>query len=164
MSRFSEYDGSGDLDELLAQGRWMGRRKAVLNGRPGRLALAELEGVLINMAHKRLAEGGLCDGSNVCVVGAWLYRRWVDSGMSPRAAWGKLKTEGKGKEPDYDWDNPDGELDRTIKMATEMLGITRTLAEVLAFINDEEVYATTPETRYEQVLQRVQRYLRDGVR
>ena len=155
------------MDELLAHGRWMGRRKAVLNGRPGKAALAELESVLLNMAHKRLAEGGLCDGSDVCVVGAWLYRRWVDNGMPPRDAWRKLKSEGKGKGADYAWDNPDGELDRTIKMATETLGITPTLAEVLAFINDEEVhgvYYMRPETRYEQVLRRVQRYLRDGVR
>ena len=160
MSRFDDGDDPGDLESLLAQGRWMGRRKAVLNGRPGKAALAELEQVLLAMPHKRLIEGSLCDGTGVCANGAWLYRHWVDGGLSPREAWRKLKTEGKDR---YFGNSEGDELDRTVAMTVKELGVTKTLAELVAYINDEEVWAATPERRYAQVLERVQRYMRLGV-
>ena len=159
MSRFDD-NAPGDLETLLAQGRWMGRRKAVLNGRPGKAALAELERVLLAMPHKRLIEGTLCDGTGVCANGAWLYRHWVDGGLSPREAWRKLKTEGTTR--DF-WFSGKTELDRTVAMTVKELGVTKTLAEVVAYINDEEAWATAPERRYAQVLELVQRYMRVGV-
>ena len=48
-------------------------------------------------------------------------------------------------------------------MTVKELGVTKTLAEVVAYINDEEVYATTPEARYARVLELVRRYMRLGV-
>ena len=160
MSRFGDGDYPDDLDSLLAEGRWRGRRKAVLNGRPGKVALAELEQALLAMPHKRLIEGTLCDGTGVCANGAWLYRHYVDGGLSPREAWRKLKNEGKARDS---WFGGETELDRTVAIMVKELGVTKTLAEVVAFINDEEVYATTPEGRYAQVLERVRRYMRVGV-
>ena len=159
MSRFDD-NAPGDLETLLAQGRWMGRRKAVLNGRPGKAALAELEQALLAMPHKRLIEGTLCDGTGVCANGAWLYRHYVDGGLSPREAWRKLKKDDKER---FFGNDEGAELDRTVAMTVKELGVTKTLAEVVAYINDEEVYATTPEGRYAQVLERVRRYMRVGV-
>ena len=160
MSRFSEVEWD-DLESLLAYGRWMGRRKAVLNGRPGKIALRDLERVLILMPHKRLITGALCDGTGVCANGAWLYRHYIESGISPRAAWQKLKSSGK----DRDFGNGDNdEFNRTTSMTVTALGITETLAIIIAFINDEEVYAITPEDRYTQVLSKVQYYIREGVK
>ena len=160
MTRFSDGDDPGDLESLLAQGRWMGSRKAVLNGRPGKAALADLERALLAMPHKRLIEGSLCDGTGVCANGAWLYRHYVDGGLSPREAWRKLKSEGKSR---GFWDTEGAELDRTVAMTVKELGVTQTLAEVVAFINDEEAYGTTPEVRYASVLALVRRYMRLGV-
>ena len=94
MSRFNDGDDYDLSDEwaVLAYGRWMGRRKVVLNGRPGKAALIQLEAALEALPHKRLIEGGLCDGTGVCAVGAWLYRHYVDEdGLTPKAAWRNSK-------------------------------------------------------------------------
>ena len=136
MSRFSDDDDPGDLlDSLLAMGRWMGRRKAVLNGRPGLASLKSLEKALLALPHKRLIEGGLCDGRGVCANGAWLYRHFVDNeGMTPKAAWKRLQREGKQKGWEaYSWE----ELGRTGTLVAEHLDTTRTMAEVVAYENDE---------------------------
>ncbi len=154
MSRFGESDDD-DNESILAGGRWIARRNKVLKGRPGRKALRELERALVLMPHKRLIEGSLCDGSNVCVIGAWLYRRYVDDGMTPRDAWSKLQ-EGKS-EFDDDW----AELERTITKGHTDLGITRTLAEVVAYVNDEQEgwRASSPESLYNAVLLWVRQYM-----
>lgn len=157
MSRFNYDGGSDDLEQLLADGRYMGRRKKVLTGRPGRLALRELHRALVMMPHKRLIEGALCDGSAVCVMGAWLYRRYVDDGLTPKAAWGKLQ-DGKDRFHKFDsWE----ELERTIEKGHTDLGITRTLAEVVAGVNDEEAgwRASSPDERYELVLDWVREHM-----
>jgi len=156
VSRFNE-DGWDDEDSVLAYGRYLARRKSVLNGRPGRQALRELERALVLMGHKRLIEGSLCNGSDVCVMGAWLYRRYVDDGATPRAVWARLQ-DGKGIYHDDDsWE----ELERTMTKAVDDLGITRTLAEVMASVNDEEVgwRAQTPERRYDLILDWVRQHM-----
>jgi len=156
-------DGGDDEDGNLSMGRWMGRRKKVLNGKPGKEALANLHEALLAMPHKRLIEGSLCDGSGVCAVGAWIYRRWVDAGMAPRKAWKALQSIGKGKEAgDYDyWENGAyEEWSRTIDIAHQELDITRTLAEVVSEVNDEgRGYGCTPEVRYDRVLEWVRNHL-----
>ncbi len=164
MSRFAWMDGGdGDDDTNLAMGRWMGRRKKVLEGKPGKEALADLREALLAMPHKRLIEGELCDGSDVCVIGAWIYRRWVDSGTTPRKAWKALRSIGKGKEAgEYAyWDNGSyEEWSRTIDIGHQELGITRTLAEVASEVNDEGAgYGCTPEVRYDKVLAWVEKRL-----
>ena len=150
MSRFSD-DYEYDVDSILAGGRWVARRNKVLKGRPGQSALRNLERALTLMPHKKLMEGNICDGANVCVIGAWLYRQYVDEGMTPKRAWAKLQ-EGRGRHHDSDsWE----ELERTIDKGSADLGITRTLTEVVAYVNDEEGFRMRdwePERRYERVL------------
>lgn len=164
MSRFTWMDDGGDEESILAMGRWIARRNKVLGGKPGKEALAELREALLAMPHKRLIEGALCDGTAVCVVGGWIYRRWVDAGMAPRKAWKALQSIGKGRRAgtyQY-WDNGSyEEWDRTIEMGHQELGITRTLAEVVSYVNDEEQgYRCTPEVRYAKVLQWVEEQLK----
>ncbi len=166
MSRFSWQDAfADDKDANLGWGRWTVRRNKVLNGKPGKLALAELEKALVAMPHKRLIEGALCDGSGVCVVGAWIYRRWVDVlGWTPAKAWKTLQNIGKGKEAgtyQY-WERSSfEEWDRTVEMGYQELGITRTLVEVVSYVNDEEEgYRCTPEVRYDRVLAWVREQLK----
>lgn len=155
MSRFVEGDII-DLDSLLAFGRWKGRRKSVLNGKPGLASLKELEQVLLSMKRKRLIEGELCDGTDVCVNGAWLYRTFVNQGISPKEAWKKLQYQ---KEEPHTYE----ELDRTTAMSVKEIGITKTLSEIIAWDNDDFYsQSRTPEDRYSYVLQRVQQYIRNS--
>ncbi len=169
MSRFSD-DGWDDLDALLAGGRWMGRRKKVLEGRPGLASLKILEAALLALPHKRLIEGGLCDGTGVCANGAMLYRHFVDVlGLTPKAAWKRLRSEGKGRYDDFD--SPSFELHRTVDLMTTYFEITPTMAEVIAYENDEdagwvlwrsrETKESVTEVRYRNILQWVQRTIRN---
>ena len=176
MGRYDWMEPCGE--DWLAYGRWLGRVKTVLNGKPGREALQELERVLLAMPHKRLIEGTLCDTGGkfgfdedrgrecgVCAVGAWVYRRWVDGGMSPRAAWKKLKTVGREEDWRAYWtDDSYDEYERTTKAAVAELGITETLAMLVSYENDEGFWRRTPERRYEDVLGWIRRVLAGQVR
>jgi hypothetical protein len=152
-------DSAGDDDlALLAYGRWCARRKKVLNGKPGKAALAEFHQVLLAMPHKRLIESSLCDGTGTCAVGQWIYRRWVDGGMAPKEAWKTLQTVGVSEDL---WDEGSyAEWKRTIEVGATELGITRTLAEVVSYVSDEEGrWDETPEQRYQRVLKWVEKQL-----
>lgn len=155
MSRFYD-DDDGSIEARLAYGRWRGRCAVVLRGKPGKAALKDLERALLLMPHKRLIEGDLCDGNGVCANGAWVYRHYVDQGVSPREAWRRLKKEGRSKD---DLFRSGADLERTVKIASENLGITRTLAEIVAWVNDDKTWAPTPEVRYARVLKWVQQHL-----
>lgn len=159
-SRFT-YDDHWTYEEdaNLIMGRYLGRRKKALMGRPGLTALQDLEAALTAMPHKRLIAGSLCDGkTGMCAMGAWLYRHWVDrDGLTPREAWKRLQSENKRAASEWDygyfeWDETD-ELDRTIDVGIRELDITRTLAEVVAEMNDERCAHITPEERHKRALQ-----------
>lgn len=145
MSRFGWMEANWDSDDAaLALGRWNARVKKVLNGRPGKTALRAFVKVLEAMPHKQLIEGALCDGTGVCVNGALVYRKWVDGGMAPKEAWKRLKVASGRSDDEYET------YEQTIAVASEELGITRTLAELMAQEND---YAYgTPKQRYNTVL------------
>lgn len=173
MSRFSWMENDLDDDWALQHGRWIAKTNKVLKGKPGRAALEDLERVLLAMPHKRLIEGALVatGGENelgyqkkecgVCVVGAWVYRRWVDEGMTPRDAWKKLKSVGSDGR-DQPWRDDDGyeAFERTLNVGVAELGITRTLAQIVSYENDEGAYyKRSPEERYDYVLAWVRRAL-----
>ena len=145
MSRFTEWENY-DVESLLAEGRWIARRNKVLGGRPGQAALRELERALVNLPHKQLIEGSICDGTGVCGVGAMAYQHYRDQGMSPKTAWKEIQKRPKffvrGEELDYTQD-----------FAVKVLGWTQTLAEVVAWMNDEASWRLTPERRYRYVLE-----------
>lgn len=148
-TRFQEYE-IDDEYALLAWGRWEGRKKAVLNGKPGKEALSRFVKILESMQHKRLIAGYLTDGADVCANGALIYRTLVDEkGMTPKEAWKSVKAFG-GRSDDEDYER----LQRTVETAQEILGITKTLSELIAIENDEVLYSPgiTPEDRYRHVL------------
>ena len=158
-TRFNYGDGYDDEDAILQFGRWVGRRKKVLTGRPGIESLKELETSLLGLNPPRLISGSLCDGTGVCAVGAWVYRHWVDvDGMTPKKAWKRLRSERKRAASQWDqgdsWEwREEDELGRTIDIGVSELGVTRTLAEVIAAMNDEHWFNITPEQRYTRLLQ-----------
>lgn len=96
----------------------------------------------------------------MCVVGAWVYRRWVDEGMSPRDAWKKLKgvTSDQWMASDYDDDGYEA-FERTLDVGVAVLGITRTLAQIVSYENDGVYSVRSPEQRYTYVLSWVRRAL-----
>lgn len=100
----------------------------------------------------------------MCVVGAWVYRRKVDEGMTPRAAWKSLKSLGQPNRATRNWkiayDDSDGydNFQRTLDVGVAELGITRTLAQIVSYENDEGAYyKRSPEQRYAYVLDFVRR-------
>lgn len=79
MSRYSdEYDGdepypnSGEL--------WWANVRRALRGRRGQRDLRELERALLALPQKRLVEGYLAKGGDVCAVGALVVQRRVSRG------------------------------------------------------------------------------------
>lgn len=98
------------------------------------------------------------------------YQALRDEGYSPKAAWKKLRwrprPQGDGDGDHDSWE----ELQHTKEYAVENLGMTRTLAEVIAYENDEGAgwWGRQPigagrryseESRYRGVLEGVQREL-----
>lgn len=180
MSRFTWMENDLDDDWALQHGRWIAKTNKVLKGNPGRAALQDLERVLLAIPHKRLIEGTLCaTGSAVavydkdsltnlqgrecgmCVVGAWVYRRWGDEGMTPRDAWKKLKSIGQDQWSASSYDDDGYEaFERTLDVGVAELGITRTLAQIVSYENDGIYSLRSPEQRYAYVLDFVRRALR----
>jgi hypothetical protein len=61
MSRYSEYDDyDGEVDQILAQGRWERNARATLKSKRGRKVLADLREALMALPEHRLIEGALC--------------------------------------------------------------------------------------------------------
>ncbi len=89
------------------------------------------------------------------------YQDRKDKGYSPKAAWRKLQERPDPLMRSHGFYNP-GELEFTLHYGKEVLGMTETLADVIAFANDEEVLAeATPERRYEVVLEWTRNHMAD---
>jgi len=76
-------------------------------------------------------------------------------------AWKRLQTDLRGRVDSFDW-SPDDEQRRIVALATRELGITPTLAEVIAFAADEELswrYGRSPESLYEGMLAWLKRHI-----
>ncbi len=128
---------------------------------------AERFGWVQRLTGERLKAGGN-NATNIygrecgmCVVGAWVYRRWVDEGMSPRDAWKKLKSVGSdGRDQPFRDDDGYDAFERTLNVGVAELGITRTLAQIVSYENDEGAYyRRSPEGRYAYVLGWIRRAL-----
>ncbi len=125
-------------DEVLFDGR----KDRVLNGRPALKSLRELEAALVWLPGKRLIAGAICDGEDVCAVGAFALRRRIDAGRDGVEEMDRLK-----------WSNdPDGTmLYETADLAASE-GMTWTLGWIIGETNDYSFESMTPEQRYEAVL------------
>jgi hypothetical protein len=162
MSRIGESD---DYEEDFpnAWAFWERRTRQVLNGRPGRKALAELREALLALPEKRLISDALStvgkekvdaerarwyeadhddlleqQGQGVCAVGAFVWYQRVKAGADPQQAMAELPLN-----PYYD-----GDPEVTVQ-AGKAAGLTWTLAWVLMSRNDDYFAGLTPEERYE---------------
>lgn len=94
MSRFSD-DGEDDFNN---QGlMWWHNVEQAIAGRKGRKVLEELRATLLALPEKRLIHGHLCDGQDVCAVGALVVARRVAAGEERAAVMAAL-----GPPPDID--------------------------------------------------------------
>lgn len=139
MSRFDDGDEENfpNQQALYAQAT-----KNALKGKRGQAALKELEEALLAMPEKRLIEGGLCDNAGgVCAVGAMAVHRQVKAGLMTREdAMTMIATK-------YGDD-----FHATLEVGREVLGLLGCVAVEFAYVNDEEACASTPEDRYDIVL------------
>lgn len=119
MSRISYYDG----DDILAAGRWEGRAKSTLSGRPGQSALRRLREALLALPEKRLCEGFLADNGTTCAIGALCA---YDYGLRYGVGWAEAMDQYDGIE-----DNEE------IYAEAKKFGISETLAWLIMDANDE---------------------------
>lgn len=143
MSRFT----NNDWEDELAYGRWQGRRKAVLNGRPAQTHFRELEAALLALPEKQLIASAICDESGaVCALGAVavyrgmprdaLHEEWLNYEEEQGSEWGAAY------------------------FGQDKFGMTGTLAWIIAEQNDEGFGQRSPEGRYEAMLE----WVRDRIR
>jgi hypothetical protein len=153
--------GDGDYEENFPNewAFWERRTRQVLNGRPGRKALAELREALLALPEKRLIADALStagkpatidsgwyeedhkrvmdQGAGVCAVGAFVWHQRVKAGADPAQAMADLPLN-----PDYD-----GDPHLTVETG-KAAGLTWTLAWLLMERNDDTFADLTPEERY----------------
>jgi hypothetical protein len=91
VSRFGDYDGEEDYNNSAAL--WWANVERQFAGRKGRDLLWELIAALEAMPVKQLVHGVLCDGQNVCAVGAVMVARRVRAGEARDAALAALAIE-----------------------------------------------------------------------
>jgi hypothetical protein len=160
--------GEGDYDDNFPNewAFWERRTRQVLNGRPGRKALAELREALLALPEKRLIANALStagkvdtlppeqarwyaqdhkevldQGEGVCAVGAFVWYQRVKAGADPEQAMRELPLN-----PDYD-----GSPEVTVE-AGKAAGLSWTLAWLLMSRNDDTFEGLTPEERYDAYL------------
>ena len=147
MSRI-EYNES---DDILSYGRWEGRVKMALKGKPGQAMLRELEAALEAMPEQRLIYARLCDANGgVCALGALITHRYIAGGLSEFDARRKLHRLSYGSETDYE----------VAAFAVRQIGITNTLAWLIQEANDE-LAPSDPEARHAFVLRWVRSKIKE---
>ena len=78
MSRIN-YNEIDDIYSWLSAGRWEGRVKSVLKGKPAQKHFQRLEAALLALPEKRLISGYVCDHhGDVCALGALALYEGVD--------------------------------------------------------------------------------------
>ena len=163
MSRFDDYYDGEDFPNQAAL--WYANVQRALGGKRGKKALAELREALLALPEKRLIAGALCtvggverraadhgkwyqedfsakiesDGEGVCAIGAYLWFKKVKAGADPRTAFDDLPT----------LLDVDGDSDYQTAEHGRAAGLTFTLAQTLAYRNDEAFEGMTPEQRYD---------------
>jgi len=162
MSRFSDYY---DDESPITYEMWEWNLMRALGSPRGQRALTDLRDALNALPEKRLIARALCtvgegrrpdenlghglparefdelieeQGAGVCAVGAFAWYRKVKAGLDEVAAFAALPTL-----DDYNHD-----VWETAAVGAEA-GLARTLAEHLAYMNDEEWLGCTPEERWQ---------------
>lgn len=174
----SRFDDAGD-GEGMPWGLWEQVVSSSLGSRRGQAALADLEAALVALPEPRLIEGHLAANGGVCAVGAYVaHRKATEQGVPVADVISAMATEVdcwcEHSRSDHNptctgtsWnDKPcsckkyDAASDEDIyetAAAGKAAGLSQTVAWHLAYLNDEQFYAATPEQRYERVLGWVRR-------
>lgn len=188
MSRF-DFDSYEENFPNEGELWWANARRA-LAGRKGKKALAELREALLALPEKRLIAGALCtvgaraeaeampemvsswdgdrvhrnwerdnllelverQGEGVCAIGAYVWWKKVKDGADPQAAFTELPRLLPEDGGDYE----------TVVLAQRELGLTFTLAWLLASRNDEDFGGLSPEERYARFLSWIDERLAGG--
>lgn len=146
MSRMDVYD---DYDcESNVYFLWPSVTDRALNGKRGQEALKELESALLALPQPRLLEGKFCDGTEVCALGALALKRQVQSGVALPEALSEIH-----RRFEY-WDE---ECDPA-RFAAEALKLTYSVA--FQVMSKNESLGTTPEERYQKVLEWVRSWIK----
>lgn len=163
MSRI-EY---GDSEDPLDWGRWNARVRSTLNGKPTQKHLRLLREALLALPQHRLIDNDLCDGFDVCAIGALPYKEYRDKGYSHSAAMALLAREHSTGWYTVDWDPVANDFHKKLVMqyeadsysareATEEVasswGINDTLTWLIVEQNDEGGTSETPEQRWQSVM------------
>jgi hypothetical protein len=164
MGRFESEDESDNWQ--LDMGRWKHNFPLAINGKRGQRVLRDLEAALLALPERRLISGFLAtpDGE-VCALGALVAaRKGAESGKGIREAaaelaaesgfcWGQVNNVGPGEYRWIRWDcEAEDDYERTLD-AAKAIGVTQTLAWAIGDLNDESLAYTTPEQRWEEVLE-----------
>lgn len=136
MSRFSEYNDAEQWQYAL----WAGRVKQAMNGRPALKVYREMEAALLALPAPRLIAETICDGADVCAVGAYALYKRVQAGEEREVVLTALEAD-----PD------DADSDDTALLGKRH-GMTYTMAWELGNQNDYWYSNLTPEQRYEATL------------
>lgn len=121
MSRSGYTD---DCENDWALIRWRGQVSSAIRGRRGQAFLRELLDALDAMPVKRLVGGVLRKDGEVCALGSLGEKRGVElEALDP-----------------YDYDTLSG-----------VFGVAHQLIQEIEWINDEGVFAATPEKRWQEV-------------
>jgi hypothetical protein len=147
----SRYEWHGD-DDTIPVGLWLAGVRRSVQGKRGQAILVELEQALEALPQKRLTKGALAQledfdadvpkpTGDVCLVGALALHREVKKGKSVDEALMHLADLEDG------YPGADG----TAEVGAAM-GMSRSMAWHLGWVNDEMFMSASPEERYERVL------------
>lgn len=121
-----------------------------IKGKSGQALLREIEAALLELPEKKLLGSGVCEGGEVCMLGAVAVARAMKAGKTRAQAMVTLELGAQ------QWGQGDDENDKTFKFLRRALGIKQEcLAWQLVFENDE-CYVPSPEERYVRMLKWVQ--------
>ena len=154
-SRFTDMDGPDGPEEQWAWIRFRGQVASAIRGRRGQATLKQAAEAMERLPRRQLITGELCDGTGVCVVGAVIYDDFKSKGLSPKAAWNKLRGLSRkiGRDA-YEIE----------EYAVKELGFTRALANEVQFENDEGAgFGLDPRASYSGMLGWLRRMTSDRV-
>jgi len=141
MSRF--FDDCYDEDFPNQAALYEANTERALKGKRGQAFLREMEAALLALPRKRLIEGNICMGGEVCAIGALALKRLVDGGKSLEAALAWLEERAPHNSDAHE----------TADFAERHFKVLERFSFKMAYVNDEHGYTNdTPEQRYDTVL------------
>ena len=161
--RVTEYEILDDVYDILAQGRFERNQRVVWKSKRGQKVLRELEAALLALPEKKLARDIFCrkkeDELQVCVLGA--YALYKGKTVEQMDYLNPEMYEEDGKEYvehvpyDHWW---------TGKEISSFSDMATTMGALLVEYNDEIFGNSTPEERYEKMLELIRKRIVNEVK